>query len=118
MQEIMRATQSVNKNSAEQTAYFRALAEKNKLNVDKFREQVEKELGKDSKKKSGNNFTLVNISTANFSTCVQHFFQIIFLRLIISENNETPSNSIENLDDKYLDDDATTITFSEDDDPL
>ena len=47
--EIRRCTQSVKKSSVEQTATMRAWSEKNQLNVEKFRDQVEKELEKTSK---------------------------------------------------------------------
>ena len=44
MDHIKDATQSFSKNSVEQTAYFRAMGEKNNLNMDKYRHQVEQEL--------------------------------------------------------------------------
>ena len=34
----------MNKNSIEQTAYFRALGAANNLNMDKFRDEVQKEI--------------------------------------------------------------------------
>ena len=42
--EIKKATQSMSKNSVEQTAYFRALGAQNNLNMDKFHQQVQDEL--------------------------------------------------------------------------
>ena len=42
--QIKKATESVSKNSVEQTAYFRALGKVNKLDLDKYRSQVENEL--------------------------------------------------------------------------
>ena len=41
MDEIKKASQSVSKNSVEQAAYFRAMATKNNLNLDKFRKEVQ-----------------------------------------------------------------------------
>ena len=44
MDHIKDATQSFSKNSVEQTAYFQAMGEKNNLNMEKYRNQVEQEL--------------------------------------------------------------------------
>ena len=49
LDEIKKATQSVSKNSVEQAAYFRAMAIKNNLNLDKYRQQVEQELKGENK---------------------------------------------------------------------
>ena len=46
LKQLTKATDSMSKNSVEQTAYFRALGEKNQLNMEKYRKQVETELGK------------------------------------------------------------------------
>ena len=44
MGQLEKASESVSQNSVEQTAYFRALGEKNGLNLDKYRAQVQQEL--------------------------------------------------------------------------
>ena len=44
MVEITKSCKSVSKNSVEQTAYFPAMGEKNNLNLDKHRTDVEGEL--------------------------------------------------------------------------
>ena len=47
LKEIRKATKSVNKSSVEQTATLRAWSEVNKLDVGKYRKQVEEELDED-----------------------------------------------------------------------
>ena len=49
MEKIRKCTESVQKSSVEQTATMRAWREMNKLQVEKFRKQVEKELESTSK---------------------------------------------------------------------
>ena len=51
MNDIRKCTQSLNKNSVEQTAYFRAWGKKNNLDMDKFRQEVQNELDGEAKKK-------------------------------------------------------------------
>ena len=44
MNQIEKATESVSMNSIEQTAYFRAVGDKNNLDMNKYRQQVVDEL--------------------------------------------------------------------------
>ena len=44
MDDIRKCTNTLNKSNVEQTAYFRAWGAKNNLEMDKYREQVQKEI--------------------------------------------------------------------------
>ena len=52
LNDIRDATKSIKKSSVEQTACLRAWSDKNELDVDKYRKQVEKELDNDQGPKS------------------------------------------------------------------
>ena len=87
MDQIKKATESVSKNSVEQTAYFRALGKFNNLDMDKFRNQVEKELrGSVDDKKTGNVFLKKEIKS--WFILLNYFFEIwkfiLFYRVIFS----------------------------------
>ena len=60
LDEIKKASESVSKNSVEQTAYFQAMGAKNNLDLAKCREQVEQELqaadSSESPEKKGGTF--------------------------------------------------------------
>ena len=72
LDEIKKATLSLNKNSMEQTAYFRALGAANNLKMDKFRDQVQKEIDDEMpKNEKGNIFLFWNI--------LQHYISFEFI---------------------------------------
>ena len=54
LNEIKKATQSVSKNSVEQTAYFHALGKYNNLDLAKFWSEVRKELENEAAQMKGN----------------------------------------------------------------
>ena len=55
MQKLQEASDSFSMTSVEQTAYFRAMGEKQNLNLNKHRDQVEKELkARRAKENKGN----------------------------------------------------------------
>ena len=58
MADIRQCTQSLSKSGVEQTALFRAWGAKNNLEMDKFRDEVQKELAEESTKakKGGDKF--------------------------------------------------------------
>ena len=49
MEDIRKCTESVQKSNIEQTAYFRAWGEKNNLDLEKYRKQVQDELKAENK---------------------------------------------------------------------
>ena len=76
---IHKATESVSMNSVEQAAYFRAMGEKNNLNLEKFRGQVQNELAaKAAPAKKGNLIIFLNFIDKLHVECVSlnQFLQI------------------------------------------
>ena len=55
LDDIRKCTDSFSINNVEQTAYFRAMGDKNQLNMDKYRDQVQQELEKKSAANSKRN---------------------------------------------------------------
>ena len=66
LDDIRKCSQSVSKNTVEQTAYFRAWGAKNNLDMEKYRAQIERELEAEAKKKQTGLLNLNFISQSVF----------------------------------------------------